>query len=67
MNHEQTIDELVNKDIRRTELIEKRSCEKGKALLFIKLEPILTLSKAEKHLKSEEFIEDPFKALGNFK
>ena len=67
MSYENTINHIVNKEVKRCDLVKKRARDKGNALLLVQFEPILNRDKT----KSDNFLvnesTDPFYRLRNFK
>lgn len=67
MSYEHTIDGFMNKGVKRHELIKKRERKKGRAFLFVQLEPILD---RQQQASNNDLItpnDDPFERLRNFK
>ena len=67
MSYENTVDDFVNKEIKRPEQVKRRESEEGKSLLLVQLEPILDREQRSGSSDLTHSNNDPFERLRNFK
>lgn len=67
MSCEITVDNFVNKEIKRHELVKRRENEEGKSFLLVQLEPILNRKQQSSSGDLNHSNDDPFERLRSFK